>query len=77
MMNRMRSFAKTPGGRVPLSTILIVSGTLSHSCPVAIAAATSVEPTPVAKAFRAPAIQVWESVPMTVCPGLTSLSTSS
>ena len=47
-----------------------------HVSPRAIAVATSVEPIPVAKAPRAPAVQVWESAPMMTWPGLAHCSTT-
>src|SRR4030067_265833 len=42
----------------------IDSGTLNQHSPVAIADATSVEPTPVEKAPRAPYVHVWLSAPI-------------
>jgi hypothetical protein len=41
-------------GRIPPSVILLVSGTLNQSLPEAMAAAPSVDPTPVEKMFTAP-----------------------
>ena len=49
----------------------IVSGTLNHSLPAAIAAAPSVEPTPVEKTLSAPYVQVWLSQPTMRSPGTT------
>ena len=43
---RQKSFDVTPGGNAPLSTTLMLSGTRSHSSPVAHSAATSLRPMP-------------------------------
>ena len=48
------SFPVTYGGSPPSITNLIDSGTRNQTSPVAMAPARSVEPTPVAKAPRAP-----------------------
>ena len=48
-----------------------VSGTLSHSFPVAMTAAVSVTPIPAANAPIAPAMFVWLSEPITSIPGCT------
>ena len=70
MIVRMRSLAVTPSGQRPPTSMRTVSGTRSQVCPVAMPTATSVEPMPVAKAPRAPAVQVCESAPITRSPGL-------
>ncbi|OPZ68468.1 MAG: hypothetical protein BWY81_00835 [Firmicutes bacterium ADurb.Bin467] len=57
---------------LPLRLTRIASGTLNHAVPVAMPAAMSVEPTPVANAPSAPCVQVWLSAPMTASPGLMS-----
>jgi hypothetical protein len=50
--------AGNTGFNLPLSLKLIASGTLNQVCPATIAQARSVLPTPVAKAPRAPYVQV-------------------
>jgi len=47
-----------------------VSGTRNQVCPLDMPTATSVDPMPCQKAPRAPAVQVCESAPMTMSPGL-------
>ena len=54
MILRIRSFPPTYFLNFPLTTTLIVSGTLNHSLPVANAAAASVDPMPVEKALMPP-----------------------
>ena len=54
MILRIRSFPPTFLLNLPLTTTLMVSGTLNHSFPVAKAAAASVEPMPVEKALIPP-----------------------
>ena len=68
-MASARSFAPTPAGNVPEQRTRIVSGTRIHNCPVAIAAAMSVEPTPVVNAAKAPPVQLCESDPIAKSPG--------
>ena len=65
----MRSLENTPGLSSPLKVTRSVSGTLNQSLPEAIAAAPSVEPTPVEKTFSAPYVQVCESQPTIRSPG--------
>ncbi len=47
----------------------MVSGTLMSSLPVPITKPASVLPMPVANWLKAPAMQVWESVPKSTSPG--------
>ena len=72
MMCRMMSLPHTHGPSSPLTTNLIDEGTLNHASPVAMPAAASVEPTPVANAPSAPYVQVWQSAPMITSPGPTT-----
>ena len=57
------------GGRFPSKTNRIVGGTLSHVLPVPMTNPASVLPTPVANWPKAPAVQVWLSVPSSTSPG--------
>ena len=69
MILRMRSFPPTYLLNSPLTTTLMVSGTLNQSLPVAKTAAASVEPMPVDNAFTAPYVHVCESAPTMSLPG--------
>ena len=69
MSARMKSLAKTPAGHLPVSFTRKLSGTRNQVLPKAMATATSVEPIPVAKAPRAPPVQVCESEPTSTAPG--------
>ncbi len=66
----IRSLASTPGASTPETSMRYVSGTRSQVLPLTMPTATSVLPMPVAKAPRAPAMQVCESAPITRSPGL-------
>ena len=55
----------------------MVGGTLSQVFPVPMVNAASVLPTPVANCPKAPAVQVWESVPSMISPGLQCPSSGS
>ncbi len=54
MRCKMRSLPVTPGVIWPVSSTLIVDGTLNHAWPVAMPTPASVEPTPVENAPSAP-----------------------
>ncbi len=66
---RMRSLPPIFSGFSPSNRTFIVVGTRSQVSPSAQRAARSVLPTPVAKAPRAPPVQVWLSAPRMISPG--------
>ena len=68
MICRMRSLASRYGGISPSSTKRMVGGTLMSSLPVPTMNPASVLPMPVANWPKAPALQVWESVPNNTSP---------
>ena len=57
------------GGSSPWKTKRMVGGTLTHSLPVPMTKPASVLPMPVANSPKAPAVQVWLSVPNSTSPG--------
>ena len=71
MVCRIRSLPVTHLLSLPRKTNLMVGGTFIQMSPVAMAAATSVEPMPVEKAPIAPYVHVCESAPMITSPGST------
>ena len=71
MMCRITSLPLTHFPGLPTSSNLMAEGTLNQALPVTIAAAMSVEPTPVENAPSAPYVQVWESAPIIASPATT------
>lgn len=69
MTARMRSLAVRYGGIWPWKLNFMVGGTFSHVLPVPSVKAASVLPTPEANCPKAPAVQVWLSVPNMISPG--------
>ncbi len=74
---RIRSLPATQRLFVPVNSIRIVPGRTCQNSPKARQHATSVEPSPVPKAPRAPCVQVRESPPATTEPGTTQPSSAS
>ena len=77
MIASARSLAVAQAPRRPLMMSWMLSGTRSHSSPVAQMAAISLRPTPAPNAPSQPKCGVCESAPSTVCPGETSASSLS
>ena len=71
MIHKMTSLPDTQGERLPVKLNRMALGTRNHARPVTIAAARSVDPTPVENAPSAPYVQVWLSAPMTASPEAT------
>src|SRR3954469_15827629 len=71
MTARIRSLAVRYGGIWPWKVNFMVGGTLSQVLPVPRVKAASVLPMPEANWPKAPAVQVWLSVPRRISPGRT------
>ena len=57
------------GGSLPVKTTRMVGGTFNQVFPVPSTKPASVFPMPVANSPKAPAVQVWLSVPSSTSPG--------
>ncbi len=74
MTAKMMSFAVTPGRRVPSTFIAMVLNGIRGRVWVARTCSTSLVPMPIAKAPKAPWVDVCESPHTTVNPGMVNPS---
>ena len=69
MIHSARSLAYTPRRSVPFRVIFIDLGTRNQVSPRLYKPAASVRSIPTARVLKAPAVQVWLSLPAMIIPG--------